>query len=431
MNAKQVFTEELLKALQAPSKGYTVLYDHHRDAPRGFGYRITANDARVFFLRYFHQGRERKLTIGDHGKNLWSLAAARKEAGNLKQTIDRGTDIVEQRRAERAEKTFADVAEDYCVKHADHLKSAAQVRGVLDNHALPVLGKRKLSTIRRAEIIELVEGIAKQHPRAAALALLRIKQVFAFAEDRELIEANPAATIKPAKVSRRMTPKSRGRVLDDAEILALWGNAEGCGIHRMTALALKLILVTGQRPGEVAGMRWDEVDGAVWTIPASRRGKTETEHSVPLTGTALALLEKAKAEASRLGKRRKKKPAGYVFEARPGVPVTTAAIGRAVARYTKALSNRDVDTWGHWTPHDLRRTCRTGLAGAGVTDTVAEAVVGHTRKGIIGVYDRHRYDDEKRAALETWERRLLRIVGYGTQAKADATPIIAAGVSAQ
>lgn len=144
---KQIFTEELLKALEAPSRGYTVSYDHHRDAPRGFGYRITAKNARVFFLRYFHQGRERKLTIGDHGKNLWSLAAARKEAGNLKQTIDRGTDIVEQRRADRAEQTFADVAEDYCIRHAEPLKSAAQVRGVLDNHALPLLDKRKLSTM--------------------------------------------------------------------------------------------------------------------------------------------------------------------------------------------------------------------------------------------------------------------------------------------
>jgi hypothetical protein len=117
-----------------------------------------------------------------------------------------------------------------------------------------------------------------------------------------------------------------------------------------------------------------------------------------------------------------------------GAPRDAHHHGRHWARggpLRKALGNEDADTWGHWTPHDLRRTCRTGLAAEGIGDTVAEAVVGHTRKGIIGVYDRHKYDSEKRAALETWERRLLRIVGDGTQAKADATPIIAAGVSAQ
>jgi len=405
-----ILSDDIIKSMQPPSRAQQLVFDSHPEAPRGFGLRITAAGSKSFVLRYKVGNTSRMLTIGEYGKNAWRLAAARKKAGEYRQQINTGVDIVEQRRTERAEKTFADVAEDYCIRHADHLKSAAQVRGVLDNHALPLLGNRKLSTIRRAEIIELVEKIARKHPRAASLALLRIKQVFAFAEDRELIEANPAATIKPAKVSRRMSPKSRGRVLDDAEILAFWGNAETCGIHLMTALALKLILVTGQRPGEVAGMRWSEVNGTIWTIPASRRGKTDTEHSVPLTGTALALLEKAKAEASRLGKRRKKKPAGYLFEARPGMPVTTAAIGRAVARYLKALGNRDIDTWGHWTPHDLRRTCRTGLAAEGIGDTVAEAVVGHTRKGIIGVYDRHRYDDEKRTALETWERRLLQIV---------------------
>ena len=63
-----------------------------------------------------------------------------------------------------------------------------------------------------------------------------------------------------------------------------------------------------------------------------------------------------------------------------------------------------------WRPHDLRRTVRTGLAAAGVTETVAELTIGHTRKGIAAVYDLHRYDREKRSALEAWERRLLHLV---------------------
>ena len=77
-------------------------------------------------------------------------------------------------------------------------------------------------------------------------------------------------------------------------------------------------------------------------------------------------------------------------------------------RHAKALGNGDSEH-DRWTPHDLRRTCRTGLSATGTPDHVAELVIGHGRQGITRVYDLHRYDREKRAALEAWVRRLLRI----------------------
>lgn len=154
-------------------------------------------------------------------------------------------------------------------------------------------------------------------------------------------------------------------------------------------------------------MPWSEVQGRMWTIAANRR-KTGIAHTVPLTDTALAILDAARVESERLAKRRKAKSAGFVFEARPERPVTTAAMSRAVIRHAEALGNEDSSD-GHWTPHDLRRTCRTGLAAAGIPEHVAELTIGHTRKGIAAVYDLHRYDAEKRKALEAWERRLLRI----------------------
>jgi len=415
-------TDDYIKKLEAPAKGHRLIFDNHPDAPRGFGLRVTAAGSKAFVLRYKSGGRDRLLTIGEYGKNAWRLAAARAEAGDYRLEVNRGRDIIEERRRAAAEQTLADVAEDWCIRHADKLKRGDQARWVLDKHVLPVLGDRRLSTIRRADIIEAVQDIAAKSPRAAALALLRIKQVFAFAEDRELIEVSVAATIKPSRVSRALTPRARGRVLEDDEIRTFWNSVETCGMHRLTAILLKLVLTTGVRPGEAAGMRWEEVSDDVWTIPASRRGKTGTEHHVPLTGTALDLLAQAKAEAERLGKRRKKKAAGFVFEARPGAPITTGAIGRAVSRYAEAIGNRDADTWGHWTPHDLRRSVRTGLAAAGIADPVAEAVVGHTRKGIAGVYDRHHYRAETRTALEAWERR-LRIVSADGDTEANVVPL--------
>jgi integrase len=400
-------TDTYLKGLPPPAKGRRIVFDDHRDAPRGFGARITAAGTVTFVLRYNAHGRDRLLTVGEYP--TWSLAAARKQAKDFRQEVDAGTDILEERRADRQEPAVSDVLGRYCKAHVDKLKSGPAMRATMERYLVPALGKRKIRDVRRRDVIAMVEDLAHDRPRQAALLLAYTKGLFAWAEDREIIEANPAATIKPRKVSKAMAPRNRARVLTSNEIRAFWGSAETCGLHHLTALCLKLILVTGQRPGECAGMSWEEVDGNVWTIPAARRGKTATAHTVPLTDTALETLEQAKAEGQRLAKRRKR-AAGYVFEARPETPVTTAAIGRAVSRFAGALGNEERAEGGRWTPHDLRRTCRTGLAAAGVSETVAELVIGHTRKGIAAVYDLHRYDAEKRAALEVWERRLLRIL---------------------
>jgi len=398
-------TDTFLKKLDPPAKGRRIVFDDHRDAPRGFGARITAAGTVTFILRYNASGRDRLMTVGEWPKP-WSLKAARKQADDFRKQVDTGTDILEERRADRQEPTVSDVLSRYYKAHVDKLKSGPAMRATLERYLVPALGKTKLKAVRRREVIAMVEELAQTKPRQAALLLTYTKGLFAWAEDREIIEANPAATIRPRKVSKSMTSKSRSRVLSEQEIKDFW--VHDAPLHKMTDLALRLVLVTGQRPGEVAGMTWEEVDGNVWTIPASRRGKTDTAHTVPLTATALEILEQAKEEAARLARRRKR-AGGFVFEARPETPITTAALGRAVGRYADALGNQDKEG-GRWTPHDLRRTCRTGLAALKVSETVAEATIGHTRKGIVGVYDLHSYDSEKRNAMEAWERRLLQII---------------------
>lgn len=206
-------------------------------------------------------------------------------------------------------------------------------------------------------------------------------------------------------MSPALSPRRRGRVLSGDEIRAFWEQVETCGMHRLTALALKFVLVTGQRPGEVAGIRSNEIDGERWTIPAERRGKTDTDHVVPLTRTAMDLLDSAATETSRLS-RRHERTGDFLFEARPGSPIKPGAMARAVKRYACTMDNQGDEIWGTWTPHDLRRTMRTGLAAMGVEEVVAEATIGHTRKGIAAVYDVHGYVREKRAALQAWETRL-------------------------
>ncbi|WP_111748781.1 tyrosine-type recombinase/integrase [Salinisphaera orenii] len=385
------FSDKSVRAMEPPSKGRKVQFDDHRDAPTGFGLRVSPKGKRTFVLRYTNaDGKDRLMSIGEHP--TWSLAAARKRASELKRETDSGSDILEQRREKRAEQTVAHVVERFCRSHADKLKSAQAVRGVLENHLVPAIGEKKITDVRRPDVIAAVEAIAETRPRQGALLLTYTKQLFEWAENREIVEINPIASLKASKIDKGMTPRARARVLKEDEIVSLWSMTEPPeGMSRAALLALQFILVTGQRPGEVCQARQSDVQGRIWTIPAANRGKTDDDHVVPLTDTALALIEQAGGDE-------------YLFEHRYQRAMGTGALSKAILRCSDALG---METGNRWRPHDLRRTMRTGLAAAGVSETIAETTIGHVRKGIAAVYDQHRYTAEKRAALESWERRLL------------------------
>jgi integrase len=238
--------------------------------------------------------------------------------------------------------------------------------------------------------------LAQDHPRQAGLVLNYLKQLFVWAEDREIIDASPVATLTASKIGTGLTPAARSRVLAEPEIKALWGLTQPPnGMQTVTLSALQMILLSGQRPGEVSGMQWDEIKGDTWIIPPERRGKTKDAHAVPLTETAQGLLHRAGATGA------------YVFSARDGRPIGATAVARAVRRCGHCMGSETP----LWRPHDLRRTMRTGLAAIGIPEHIAELTIGHVRQGIAAVYDQHRYDAEKRAALEAWETRLLGIAG--------------------
>lgn len=408
----------LISELEGPKDGrdQVIYWDGHKDAPRGFGVRITSTGTRSFILRY-NLGRDRRMTIGQLGP--WTLNAAREQAGEYLKAIDTGTDILEARKLERETPTVANVVERCCRDHFDDHRSGKAARSRLTRYFVKRLGNTKIQDVRRADVKRLVKEVAADHGREAALLLSNIKGVFAWCEDEELITANPIATLKPEKVDKALKPRKRGRVLDDAEIRSLWNDE--VGMHRLTALVLKLILVTGQRPGECAGMRWDEVKDGIWTIPATRREKTDTEHRITLTDTALAILEAAKAEGQRLSKRRGEKPGPFAFETRKGAPIRVDSLSQTVRRFVPKMENKEHPDFGHWRPHDLRRTMRTGLSAAKVPPMVAEITIGHVKTGIVGTYDLHEYAGEIQTALETWERRLLAIVD-GTPAP-NVTPL--------
>jgi len=405
---------------EPPAKGQRFIWDDHRDAPRGFALRITSAGGKAFVLQYTVEGKQRRKVIG--AWPTWTLEAARAEARELVQRIDRGDDPLEAKRRRKAEPTMGDLASEWLDKQAG-LKSIGTIRGLVKNDIVPTLGDLKVPDVRRRDVIDMVEAKAEKAPRSAAQLLIYTRKILSYAADREIIPANPVADLKPTSITVKgqrnpLKAKPRDRVLDHDEIRAFWTKVETCGLHRLTALCLKLVLVTGQRPGEVAGMHEDEISGRWWTIPASRRGKTDSAHSVYLTDTALQIVADAKSELERLHKRREEPWGGFIFEARPGAPIKNTGLAQAVLRVGEAFGDRGVtDGHGRWRPHDLRRTMRTELSACKVRPDIAEIVTGHVIPGIRGVYDRHDFKEERQAALEVWDVRLSRIVaGQDTEA---------------
>lgn len=394
--------------VDVPPKGQRFVFDDHRDAARGFGLRVTKAGGRAYILQFSMDGKQRRMTIGAHP--ALSLEAARAESRELVARIARGEDPLAKKAARRAEPLMRDVAEEWIAKHVSGLRSAADVEAQVRRDIIPAIGSIRVTDVRRRDIIELVERKAEASSRSAALLLGYVRQMLTFAADREMVEYNVAADLKPSSiaVAGRKNPLAnvrRGRILNQDEVRAFWAGVEGAGIAKLTALALKMVLVTGQRPGEVAGLHEDEISGTTWTIPASRRGKTETAMTVPLTDLALEIINSARAENARHGR-----DAGLLFPVRRGGAVSHVMLSNTVRRNREALGNCADPEWGHWTPHDLRRTMRTGLAAARVRPDIAELCVGHVKGGIEGVYDRHAYDDERRAAMEAWDARLTAII---------------------
>ncbi len=450
-----------LSQIEPPEKGQRLAFDDHRDAPRGFGIRITPVKSKdgegfepsiAFILKYQIDGKKRRATIGQWP--TWSLTAARDYASELAREIDQGIDILEKKSRRRSEPTVAEALEGedgYLEKYVSGLSSAKPIARYFTRDLVPVLGNKKLSDVTKRDLIDLIEDKATETPTAARRLLAYLKAFFDWCADRDLIHLSPAASIKPKTITvpgkkNVLKAVKRERVLSDDEIIGFW-HAE-TDMHTLTALALKLVLVTGQRPGEVAGMHESELQGNVWTIPANRRGKTDSEHVVGLPPLAMEIIAQAQAEVERLSKRRGQH-AGFIFEARAGQPLAVDALSKAVARHRDELHNinqREVEynrlltegkkalpkgskrkeaetkliqeiekkvegMAGHWTPHDLRRTCRTGLGACGVADEVGERVVGHVSEAMVATYNQHKYVDEKRRALAKWQKRLQRLVG--------------------
>jgi integrase len=404
---------------------------------RGLILTVLPSGRRQWSVRYVYKGKHRRLPLGD-----WptlTLAKAREAARDERTKIRNGQDPAADRAAAKAKRTdtIAALVTAYLDEHAKpHKRSAAEDERVLTVDVLPYWRDKAVRELTRQDIKARLRAILKRGaPIAANRTLAVIRKMLNYAVDEEWIDANPAARIK------RLAPEvSRERVLTDDELRALWRclsnlpttaekPAPGrpsrrrekrdedplCPVSAPLAAALKVRLLTAQRGGEVARMRWEDLDllAGWWTIPGSDTKNGEA-HRVPLTSDVLEIV---KAQRHDDEQDEDEEPEGYVFSALGGGSVA-ARSKKAAAQLSKVLK---FDFRGH----DLRRTAATRMAAAGVPSAHISHVLNHVQGGARAtrVYDRHSYDREKRTALETWQRELRRVLAAELKAGADVVSI--------
>jgi integrase len=329
---------------------------------------VRATGKKAWKVIYRFHGRPRWLHLGD--VRSIGLADARLHAAKTVLDVLNGKDPVAERKAARMTGTFADLASQYVELHAKkNNKSWKQAEALVARHLLPRWGKLKASAISRADVRAMMIRI--EAPIVANQTLAAASAIFSWAIKQEIITVNPVVGVDRNRTSERE------RVLSDAEIKLLWPKLD---------VQLKLLLFTGQRPGEVAAMEKDHIVDGFWQLPGKAVGdwpgtKNGRDHRVALSEPAqdLAALHVAKRRSAQTSALRLKRL------------VTEFGIERA-------------------TPHDLRRTALTTITRLGFGRDAMDRIANHKTSSVTDVYDRHGYADEDRRIMIAVARHLASLV---------------------
>ena len=277
------------------------------------------------------------------------------------------------------------------------MRSVKETERIINKEILPQIGKLKISDIKRADIIHIIDNIENRGAVVQGNRTLSVlSKMFNFAIERDVIPFSPVLGVKKKGIEIK-----RDRILTNEQIALLWKSLK----NNTSSALLKFLLLTGQRTGETRQMEWSELTGNVWTIPAIKT-KNKSAHVVPLSTGAMEIINLMKVTASQ---------GRFVFPGKKiGSKTGDVCLDQNVAAHhlQRAIANF---AWERTTVHDLRRTMRSKLAELGVLPMVAEKILNHKIPGILPVYDHYDYFKEKLDALQKWSDQLTAIVGMDSQ----------------
>ncbi len=415
-------TKRSVDAIPLPSgTARSYLWD---DEVKGFGCMVTARGLRSYLVQYQMGGRgapTRRVRIGKHG-SPWTPETARDRARDLVEMVRRGIDPFDEarrllaasaegkRNAERL--AFDAYADLFGRKYIDakKLRSGDDIKSVFRRDLTPAFKQRAMSSIRRSEIVDVLDSIAERSVSAAVKAHKWLRKLFLWAVERGDIGASPMEGMGPPGKDGERT-----RVLTADELRAVWA-AAGKMAEPYTSF-VRALLLTGQRLREVAGMQWAEVDldKAQWIIPAART-KNGREHLVPLAPAMVTLLlDRFPNKASRKG------PIFTTDGSKPinGFSKPKAALDGHLVAALAEMDDGKLPIMQPWVFHDLRRTFSTGCQSLGFPIEHTEAAINHIsgkRGGLVRVYQLWEYQPEKVAVMHAWARHVAALLA-GPQAE--------------
>jgi integrase len=380
---------------------------------RGFGVKATVGGAKSYLIQYRMGGRGakvRRLTIGRHG-SPWTPDFARTEARRLLLQVGQGIDVAAAKR-EKGRQARELGFKDYVSRFTDdYLKerwsrSWRDAKSALDRYVVPVLRDKPLPDLTRSDIKAVMDKLrGNVGTRRKVYAILR--RMFRWAISEGDLERSPLDGVEAPPA-----PASRDRVLADWEVRLIY-EAAGCMGQPFGPL-IRLLLLTGQRLKELAGLNWYELDrtSRMMTIPASR-AKNRRAADVPLSDAVLAELDRIAGSENWPSN-------GLLFTTTGKTPLSgfSRAKRHVDVLLVKLLANAKEDRLvAPWRYHDLRRTFATGMQRLGVRFEVTEALLNHisgSRAGVAGIYQRHDWKQEKRVALDAWGAHIYGLFENGT-----------------
>lgn len=367
----------------------------------GFGVKVTKTGSKTYLVQYRMGGRgaaTKRYTIGRSG--TWTPATARTEAERVLRLAAAGIDpylAAKERERDEQDLAFGPYAERFLLefgKREWRPRTYASAESNVRRWITPVLARKALPAITKRDLVEVLDRIPASSPALPRNLFVLMRKLFNWAVERGDLDRSPMDNMKPpASVA------SRDRVLTDEELFFVVASAGNLGTP--FGALIRLLVVTGQRRDEVAGMTWAELDRTrlEWSIPA-HRAKNGVASTIPLSEIAVAQLDYLAG-----GERWYR--SGFVF---------TTTGKTAVSGFSKVKSRlddlvrksmlRDIPPWRL---HDLRRTFATNMQRLGVRFEVTEALLNHTsgaRSGVAGVYQRHDWGPEKQEAIRLWSERL-------------------------
>ena len=376
--------------LKPPEKGQLELFD--RGYP-SLSLRVSYGGEKSWYYFGYRvgAGRQRRLKLGTYP--AMSLAQAREAWRMARQDVSAGRDPALVRKRAHPSTNFESVCRDWLQRDQAKNRTIREATRVVEREFLPLWGHRQIADIGRRDILDLTDAIVDRgSPVMARRVHTYVHRLFKWALGRGIVEANPASSLPMPALE-----VSRDRVLSDSELAQVWRASET--LDWPYGPMFRLLILTAARRGEIGSLRWSEIgDNQIQLI--GQRTKNGQPHDIPLSPLAQSLVASLPRIAG----------AELVFWQNGHAP---KGWDHAKSRLDAKINELNGSPLPAWRIHDLRRTAATGLQKLGVSLQVVEATLGHisgSRSGIVGIYQRHNYADEKRGALRAWGQYVMGLV---------------------